>query len=602
MTQAPDREIAALEERFQNEPGGRLFAPLADAYRKTGNLARARAVVEQGLLRHPAYATGHVIAGWVFRDSGDDGSALQAFVRALELDPDNVVALRNLAELEDASGQTGEAVQHYRRLLELGIDDATVVVRLKELSGEEPQDVAEQRVADEPEDLGFGLEEVGLEGWNADASSLTIESEPAEGEAVLDVGAFQLEEAEPAELSPEAGEEVKAEERVTGTEAAAEPEAPEGVSLGALAAQLERARRVVEMHLRAETEAAAETVGERKEEEEEGELEVLELVAEDEVGAEDRDLLPAGEVLTQTMGDLYAQQGLYDRALMVYNRLLDERPDDAQVRSRLEEIELKVFGYVRVPAATREKQAVPPPAETAAKPGVVERAAAVPSQTTGATPGDLVAAEEPAVEIGELEEEDAVELLAQHWASGPEETGDLATPFAWPEHAETVVADEAVDEGPSISAYFERLLSWTPAPAARVKTEPVAESTPPSEAAAAAGAVEEIPEYASTDEPRMATPVPESVAVPPPPPAAAAASADELFPWEIDAEAPATAEPTPAAEPDDEALQARGSSRAPAAQPGAEAAGEDFESPQRASEAEDDDLETFRDWLKSLRQ
>ncbi|MBI4520337.1 MAG: tetratricopeptide repeat protein, partial [Gemmatimonadetes bacterium] len=210
MTQVPDREIAALEERFQNEPGGRLFAPLADAYRKTGNLTRARAVVEQGLLRHPAYATGHVIAGWVFRDSGDSGSALQAFVRALELDPDNVVALRNLAELEDAGGQTGEAVQHYRRLVELGIDDATVMLRLKELGSAEPEEVAAQPVADEPADLGLGLEEVGLEGWTAGAASLTVESEPSPGETALDVEAFQVEEAEPAEVSPQAGAEVRA--------------------------------------------------------------------------------------------------------------------------------------------------------------------------------------------------------------------------------------------------------------------------------------------------------------------------------------------------------------------------------------------------------
>ncbi|MBI4520824.1 MAG: hypothetical protein HY701_08285, partial [Gemmatimonadetes bacterium] len=290
---------------------------------------------------------------------------------------------------------------------------------------------------------------------------------------------------------------------------------------------------------------------------------------------------------------------LYDRALMVYERLLNQRPDDAQVRSRLEEIELKVFVYVRAPAVAREEPVVPPAAEMVAKPGVVERGAAVPSPTTAVTPGDIVVAEEPAVEIGELEEEDAVEVLAQHWASGPEETGDLATPFAWPESA---VADEAADDGPSISAYFEGLLSWTPSPAAPTKTEPVAEPTPLSEAGATAGAVEEIQEYTSTDEPWMATPVPESVAAPPPPPAAAAASADELFPWEIDTEAPPPAEPAAAAERDDGAQQVRGSSRAAAAQPGAEGASEEFESPQRASEAEDDDLETFRDWLKSLRQ
>jgi HD-GYP domain-containing protein (c-di-GMP phosphodiesterase class II) len=45
------------------------------------------------------------------------------------------------------------------------------------------------------------------------------------------------------------------------------------------------------------------------------------------------------EVVTETIAELYARQGLYERAAAVYRELLDRNPDDRRLRAKLEELE-----------------------------------------------------------------------------------------------------------------------------------------------------------------------------------------------------------------------------------------------------------------------
>ena len=99
-THDPTREIRLLEGRggSERDPEGRSFAPLADAYRRAGRLEDAVRLVEEGTARLPDFASGHVVAGLVHRDSGNAAAAREAFQRVLELDPANRLALEGLAE------------------------------------------------------------------------------------------------------------------------------------------------------------------------------------------------------------------------------------------------------------------------------------------------------------------------------------------------------------------------------------------------------------------------------------------------------------------------------------------------------------------------
>jgi len=110
-------EIEKLEKRWAENPKGRNFAPLADAYRKAGELDRAIELCKSGLERHPDYVSAHIVYGRCFLDLKNDTTASQVFRKVLDLDPENVLALKLLADIAERGGRYDEAGQWLSRLL-----------------------------------------------------------------------------------------------------------------------------------------------------------------------------------------------------------------------------------------------------------------------------------------------------------------------------------------------------------------------------------------------------------------------------------------------------------------------------------------------------
>lgn len=44
------------------------------------------------------------------------------------------------------------------------------------------------------------------------------------------------------------------------------------------------------------------------------------------------------EIATSTLAEIYAQQGLYDRALTIYRKLLGRNPEDEEIAARITEL------------------------------------------------------------------------------------------------------------------------------------------------------------------------------------------------------------------------------------------------------------------------
>jgi tetratricopeptide (TPR) repeat protein len=96
-----EKQLAFYQRRYELNPHSRAFAPLADLYRRSGRLTEALELLEQGLAEHPRYVSGLVILGRCRLAAGDRDGAVAAFQRVLEIDPNNLVVLKLLAE--DAS-------------------------------------------------------------------------------------------------------------------------------------------------------------------------------------------------------------------------------------------------------------------------------------------------------------------------------------------------------------------------------------------------------------------------------------------------------------------------------------------------------------------
>jgi tetratricopeptide (TPR) repeat protein len=110
-------EIAKLETRWRENPQGLTFAPLAEAYRKMREPARALEVLAEGLGRHPDYIPASIVLGRCHLDIGNGAEAEAAFRRVLELDDENAIALRALADLAEQDGRLGEAAGRLQELL-----------------------------------------------------------------------------------------------------------------------------------------------------------------------------------------------------------------------------------------------------------------------------------------------------------------------------------------------------------------------------------------------------------------------------------------------------------------------------------------------------
>ena len=131
---AYSREIEKLERQFTENPR-RFAAPFADALRKSDEVARALEVIQVGLELNPEYIPGSVILGRCHLDLGDDNAAEAAFSRVLDLDNENVIALKSLADITERQGRHEEAMRFLKYLLDVDRSNDEARQQLARLQG-----------------------------------------------------------------------------------------------------------------------------------------------------------------------------------------------------------------------------------------------------------------------------------------------------------------------------------------------------------------------------------------------------------------------------------------------------------------------------------
>lgn len=114
MTDAfsPER-LAELAQRWQREPGARIFLQLAEEYRRGGRQGEAIDVLRQGLAHNPGQVSALVLLGRCELERGDAAAAREALEQAVVRDPAQLVANRLLV---DAYLALGEAVKARERI------------------------------------------------------------------------------------------------------------------------------------------------------------------------------------------------------------------------------------------------------------------------------------------------------------------------------------------------------------------------------------------------------------------------------------------------------------------------------------------------------
>ncbi len=125
-----------LEEKVKENPSTRLFAPLADHYRKKGHIDKAIETLMRGLSFHPSYASARVLLARCYEDLAEWEKAREEWKRVLDIDSRNLVALKGMGEICRLFGEYEESRRWFRTYLEEFPDDDIVKERLIELDSD----------------------------------------------------------------------------------------------------------------------------------------------------------------------------------------------------------------------------------------------------------------------------------------------------------------------------------------------------------------------------------------------------------------------------------------------------------------------------------
>lgn len=96
--------IEELKRRVQMDPASIAFAALAEEYRRAGQFEEAISTCRAGLQRHPAYLSARVTLGRSLLELGRFADAREELEHVLRVAPENLAAIRGLAEIHHRGG------------------------------------------------------------------------------------------------------------------------------------------------------------------------------------------------------------------------------------------------------------------------------------------------------------------------------------------------------------------------------------------------------------------------------------------------------------------------------------------------------------------
>jgi tetratricopeptide (TPR) repeat protein len=102
---ADSPRIEELKRRVQSDPASIAFAALAEEYRRAGRFDEAIETCTTGLVRHPSYLSAHVTLGRALIEVGRLQEARTELEYVLKLAPENLAAIRGLAEIHHRIGE-----------------------------------------------------------------------------------------------------------------------------------------------------------------------------------------------------------------------------------------------------------------------------------------------------------------------------------------------------------------------------------------------------------------------------------------------------------------------------------------------------------------
>src|SRR4051812_14841421 len=131
---ADSSRIEDLRRRVQKDPASIAFAQLAEELRRAGGFEESVSVCRAGLELHPGYLSARVTLGRALIELNDLDAALAELEHVLKSAPENLAAIRGVADIHHRRGALAEALAQYRAALALARNDPDLQQTVDELA------------------------------------------------------------------------------------------------------------------------------------------------------------------------------------------------------------------------------------------------------------------------------------------------------------------------------------------------------------------------------------------------------------------------------------------------------------------------------------
>src|SRR5262245_59997406 len=133
---AENPRIEDLRRRVQKDPASIAFAQLAEEYRRAGQHQESVEACRAGLALHPGYLSARVTLGRALLELGQLDDAETELGLVLKTAPENLAAIRGIADIHQKRGNSTEALQFYQRARALAHNDPELEQIVSELTGQ----------------------------------------------------------------------------------------------------------------------------------------------------------------------------------------------------------------------------------------------------------------------------------------------------------------------------------------------------------------------------------------------------------------------------------------------------------------------------------
>lgn len=344
-------DLKRIKERLERDPNSLLFAQYADLLRKGGELDKAIEIAEEGVRKHPEYATGFLVLGRCYKEKGGREKAIEKLEAATKLDQQSILALKELCELYMEQEDIENAKRILNHLLELDPLDREAKRSLRQIE-EKAREVEKggfeekglsaffEEKKEFKKELEEEIEEEELELSDIFGKELKEEEETPPPEEGIEEKGLEEEEEIP---TPKAGIEEKEIEGFFNLEKEEEVEEEE-VEIGEEVTKEEPSEKEIESIFGLEEKGEEESLTAEKEAPEKGKREEVEIEEEKpseeevEVSVESKE-----EKISQDrdhnlrLGEIYERQGFKEKALNIYEKLY-ERDKSDEIKNRIDKI------------------------------------------------------------------------------------------------------------------------------------------------------------------------------------------------------------------------------------------------------------------------